>query len=308
MTELRNGSLLTAPQANRNRCRGLLRFSFLAVCFAAFVVPEARGQQLQPVQTLPAASAVTLDAVATKLADAIASSKEGPVIVLDFVGPNEIAGTSEKQLANDFSSALSRSGNRFVVLGRAQIPGALQKRKLTASDLEDSVNAMALAKELKAKVYVWGAFTLGPSDINLSVEAFRVPDQKPIGGYNARLALTAELKELSDKRIAQGLAFGFPSSGENGYTTAKCIQCRQALYDPRAVSHRSQGTAILSIVVTLEGRADDIVVLRTLPWGLTEQAVEAVKGWRFQPAADAEGKPAAVRQKVEVSFHLDAGN
>jgi len=41
-----------------------------------------------------------------------------------------------------------------------------------------------------------------------------------------------------------------------------------------------------------------------LPYGLTRQAVQAIQKWTFQPATAPNRKLVAVRQLIEVSFHL----
>jgi outer membrane biosynthesis protein TonB len=44
--------------------------------------------------------------------------------------------------------------------------------------------------------------------------------------------------------------------------------------------------------------------LTGLPCGLTAAAIEAVKKWKLAPAKGPDGKPAAVRQMIEVRFNL----
>jgi outer membrane biosynthesis protein TonB len=39
-------------------------------------------------------------------------------------------------------------------------------------------------------------------------------------------------------------------------------------------------------------------------WGLDEKAVEAIKGWKFEPAFDKNGKHVASTTGVEIPFHL----
>jgi TonB family protein len=60
----------------------------------------------------------------------------------------------------------------------------------------------------------------------------------------------------------------------------------------------------LILIVTLQGRAKDIKVLKALTYGLTESAIEAVKKWKFKPATGPDGKPAAVRQKIWITFYV----
>jgi hypothetical protein len=56
--------------------------------------------------------------------------------------------------------------------------------------------------------------------------------------------------------------------------------------------------------VGVNGQADDIVVKKPLPEGLTEKAIAAVKSWKFSPALGPDGKPAAVRQVIAVTFPI----
>jgi protein TonB len=62
-----------------------------------------------------------------------------------------------------------------------------------------------------------------------------------------------------------------------------------------------RGDVKLQLVVDDKGRVSDIQVLAGLPHGLTEAAVEAVKGWRFKPAQK-DGKTVAVYHQVSLRF------
>ena len=57
-------------------------------------------------------------------------------------------------------------------------------------------------------------------------------------------------------------------------------------------------------LVGADGKVRLIDVIRGVPYGLTEAAVEAVRMWTFQPAL-LEGKPVAVRYILTVKFHLE---
>jgi TonB family protein len=95
-----------------------------------------------------------------------------------------------------------------------------------------------------------------------------------------------------------------PEANKNGYSYPKCIDCPNPQYTREALARKFQGTMTLILVVTLQGRAKDIEVLKALPYGLTESAIEAVKKWKFKPATGPDGKPAAVRQKIWITFYI----
>ncbi len=60
----------------------------------------------------------------------------------------------------------------------------------------------------------------------------------------------------------------------------------------------------VGFAVNTSGVAEQIIVKRGCGFGLDEQAVAAVKRWRFQPGLDANGTPMAVATTVEVNFSL----
>ena len=77
-------------------------------------------------------------------------------------------------------------------------------------------------------------------------------------------------------------------------------------YSGQALNAKYEGTCILMIVVSAEGRATNIRVTSSLGMGLDEKAIEAVKRWKFKPAMQ-DGKPVPVQLAVEVAFHLYQG-
>jgi len=101
-----------------------------------------------------------------------------------------------------------------------------------------------------------------------------------------------------------GVGGGYPNGGENGYGMPVCLYCPRANFSDEAIKAKYQGVVVLAIVVTPDGRATDIHVAKGLGLGLDEQAVKAVKDWRFTPSHGPDGKPAAVQVLIEVVFRL----
>jgi TonB family protein len=267
-------------------------------------LPAARGWQMHPVQQRPSDSPATLDTLAAKLSAAIAASKESPVIVFDFAGPNEISRAAEKSLADDFSAALARVSNGFTVVDRARIAEGVWKRNLTPADLDNPHNALEVSKEVKAKAYVWGAVTVGRDNFDLLVEVFRVQGEKKIAGFQGKLPLTDQMREETAQRIGKSNDPSVPQAGTRGNTFPSCVYCPPVKYTQLAVWHRFEGTVTLSVVITADGRADDVQVVSALPYGLTDKAIETVRSWRFKPAQNSDGNPAPVVQTIETTFHL----
>jgi periplasmic protein TonB len=97
---------------------------------------------------------------------------------------------------------------------------------------------------------------------------------------------------------------GYPNAGTGGFGTPVCLYCPRADYSDEAMKVKVQGVVELLAVVTADGRITDIHVAKGLGFGLDEKAVEAVRTWRLRPALGPDGRPAAVREIVEVAFQL----
>ena len=74
-------------------------------------------------------------------------------------------------------------------------------------------------------------------------------------------------------------------------------------YPEYARKKKLQGTVTLRVIVTEEGRAESILVWRSLGNGFDELAAAAIRTWKFEPATF-EDKPVPVIVNVEVNFRL----
>jgi len=71
------------------------------------------------------------------------------------------------------------------------------------------------------------------------------------------------------------------------------------------------GTVLLSFVVNTDGWAEDFRVVKGIGMGLDEQAIEAVKQWRFAPARKTCGEasvPVKTQVRMEVNFRWFDGH
>ncbi|MFA6955701.1 MAG: energy transducer TonB [Thermoanaerobaculia bacterium] len=81
------------------------------------------------------------------------------------------------------------------------------------------------------------------------------------------------------------------------------IERVEIAYPKRAREVGIQGVVIVEAVIGRDGRVKSVRVLKTLPLGLEEAAVAAVKQWTFKPAT-LEGKPVDVLYTLAVNAKL----
>ena len=101
-----------------------------------------------------------------------------------------------------------------------------------------------------------------------------------------------------------GTGGGVFRAGINGVGTPQCIYCPDPEYSDEARKAKYQGTVLLQIIVSADGRVMKATAAKGPGMGLEEKAIEKVLTWKLKPALGPNGKPVPVSLTVEVTFHL----
>lgn len=122
------------------------------------------------------------------------------------------------------------------------------------------------------------------------------------GGATGIDAAPARSADTSLRSRQNGSQVYQPGNGVKPPRLAKDVKPQ---YTPEAKEARIQGSVWLEAVVLDTGEVGDVSVVKSLDtvYGLDDQAVKAMKQWRFEPGTK-DGKPVAVRIDVEMTFTL----
>ena len=101
-----------------------------------------------------------------------------------------------------------------------------------------------------------------------------------------------------------GTGGGMFRAGINGVGQPACLYCPDPEYSDEARKAKYQGTVVLEIIVTADGRVLEPHVVRGPGLGLEEKAMAAVKSWKMRPAVGPNGKPVTCRATIEIGFRL----
>jgi TonB family protein len=261
-----------------------------------------------------------IDALAADAATAISYKykdvKNRPrVLVEDFIDDQRSGSSLGLKLADEFQADLKARAKDFFVIDRAE------HRELSAQEVADQ-QAGCPAPKSEPEVSVRGYYQAFPgNDIALRIEVLQnrrilvenktrftltpaslnlyTPEPKPDhlrGKIVWVRADSAQIKTEKPVRLTQ--------PGDKGYAMPICLYCPHPAFSDEAVRVKAEGNVLLDIEVDAGGQIGAISVVKPLPCGLTEKAVEAVEHWRFKPATDADGKPTAVVTQVEISLGL----
>jgi TonB family protein len=255
-----------------------------------------------------------MDSLASRVAGQIRQSKIDPentkVFVLDFsnAADKEFSQLG-RLLADCFSAALLNQADGFVVLDRQLLTAYLKDNWIDQKEIQSNGTALALARSMGATGVVRGDLQEDPDHqllLTLRLEGFG-----PAWSDKSLLTLTGEIEALLKEPLPTFVRAsplprepGVLLPGLDGVGIPSCIYCPPPLYDDAARAAKYQGTIVLSVVVTPEGRSDSILVLKGAPFLLNKQAIEAVQKWKFKPA-EKDGKPVRVRVPIEITLRVN---
>jgi TonB family protein len=241
-----------------------------------------------------------IDALAYQMAASLAHAKLKTVLVFDFVGPDGMDAVGQK-LAADFRATVAKSGQDIRVEDYSELLGLLQKNGLVLANLHNVATARWLVGQSEPDAWIYGKFSNDVGGLKLTVDAY--PLSALAERYlelDASIPLSDGLKALITEEDTD-ISSSTPRSGHSGYSYPECLHCPYMQYTEGGLKHQFNGTVVLEVTVDPDGRAKDIQVKVGLPFGLTQQAIDSVKEWRFRPAVGPDGKPTAVGQVVELS-------
>ena len=229
-----------------------------------------------------------------------------------------VAGLQECQLDTEvctlFETSLRAHLEKMVpgvhFVKRESVINILEGRGFIAFDAYIPDVLKAVAMSAGADILVTDSLQWQTDGYELTSEVYDAVQGKKLEQFRAKIA-----RSVPDSG-GEPLVFTDPESGVSviiprgkqyrspGLENPACEKCPDATYTPEARADRIHGRVLLLATVTEQGVPEQIGVLDGLGDGLTEQALEAVRNWRFKPAIGKDGKPFPARIPVEVTFRL----
>lgn len=115
---------------------------------------------------------------------------------------------------------------------------------------------------------------------------------------------TDETPQVSAAANANPALAGIARPGVNGVTVPQCVYCPPPSYTDEARAAKISAHVVLQVVVSADGHAENVSVLRKAGYGLDQKAVETVKNWEFKPATGRDGNPVPTLVPIEVTFNI----
>ncbi|HXQ97518.1 MAG TPA: energy transducer TonB [Candidatus Limnocylindrales bacterium] len=274
-------------------------------------------QEVAP-QTVAPISELDMDAFAAKVVPEITKRHFSKVAVFGALGPADELTVLGPMIGDALSATLMRQAQGFQVIDRSVVRERLQQERLSDSTLLTGKLAAWISQLMGAQGLVLVDFGyFHPPKITITASLFDIRRREESAFSTVMISFVPDALQndqasrplYSDRTVRDEynrLSIDSKQVSENPQITpATCISCPVPEYSGQARRGRIQGEIWLLVTVTPEGKATEITVVRAAGYGLDEQAVIAVRDWKFKPAVDKDGKAVKNRLPVEVRFQME---
>jgi len=237
-------------------------------------------------------------AFAQQLTRNIARSGMHKIYLPDFTDTSGRQITLGRFFAGTLSKLLDDNPRDLAVISRVDVHRYLAKSGWTDRDLSTADVLAKVASEFSPDAIVWGSVSVN-QDVATTDLIVRDPSGKELFRNQYEEKLNPDLRE--DFEAGQSVA-DFYFVGLDGVTLPKCLHCPIPPYPVGQGSRSLEGDVVLSVLVTLEGKPDQIRLVQKLGPVFDLAAIEEVRSWRFEPSKDADGKFVPVRVPVQITF------
>lgn len=249
-------------------------------------------------------------------------SRKSRVLLAAFA--NESGPTTELGVyfRSEVATALTQADASLELVNEEQIEAVLQAQQMETLNLTDPDETAWAARLCGADAVVTGRYQIGADKIALWVTTYSLPSGHKGGQVMMRLPRKFDFDALEKRpysseirvlktwidppsnlvTIDEALLGEVAEPGKDGVGQPTCNFCPLPIFTDEAVKKEAKGAVVLRFIVTREGRAANIQVIKGLEFGLSDRAVEQVRKWRFVPAQKADGTVVAARITIEVYF------
>jgi len=240
-----------------------------------------------------------LGQLAFQIAGPLEKERVKRVIVADLLDANGRSHPVGRFLADRLSTVLQRDYPTLETISFSHSQSALDDS--VPRDEEQASQERKWAKKLGAKAVIIGSFAKAPEGIGIWLTAMKTGSGQTYAQTKGLVPISEELKAMLGEPIPSPKT-RIARAGVRGVTVPVCIYCPGPQYTDKARAANYQGTVILQVVITTEGRAANISVIKGVGMGLDEAAIAAVRDWKFRPAVGPDGHVVATLIPIEITF------
>jgi TonB family protein len=237
-----------------------------------------------------------IDHLAGQLAESLATTNVKKILVLDFNAPDQSLKDAAKFVTARTALALGNQKQEFKIAEQSHLSSS-QAAKLPPPGAPLSNDVLEVFRQLADAVVTGSLLQNTPDTVTVAVEVSHVVTGERLAAFEMPIPRSM-LPDTLDSPESSPMV-----PGQDNVNIPRCMDCQNPQYRAETRARGRQGTVNLQVIVSEEGRALQIGVIKMLGYGLDEIAIEAVRKWSFEPTAKA-GRPIPVILPIEITFRL----
>jgi TonB family protein len=275
--------------------------SLLPILLFAIVFPLATASRAQ---TSATSTDSAISQLAARIADPLQKVHATKIVFADLKGPEGQTHPVGRWLADELANSCNKNFPDLEIIIRPENEGAAKGVDEAGNQKQVFKSLEEWARSVGASVFVTGSFAKTADGIGISLRALSSSDSpRSLAEATGVIPVSNEITRLSSEPIPSPKD-GIPHAGVGGVGVPKCIYCPPPQYSGDARKAKVEGSVVLQVVITTDGRAINVKIVKDPGNGLGMKAVESVRKWKFQPAVGPDGKPVAITVPIEVTFRL----
>ncbi|HKV23654.1 MAG TPA: energy transducer TonB [Candidatus Acidoferrum sp.] len=241
---------------------------------------------------------------AKEVAKEVAKAHLGSIAVTDFVSLTGEQSVPGHYMAEEFAWSLVQSNKRLTIVEPSTVTAALSSAHLSLKDLTVADQTSRINSALHADTIVSGTVDILAEHYAVHIEVRNANDGKLLLSRDQKVKRPAYV-DLLMTLDPSGKAGRIARAGEDGVGVPQCIHCPGPSL-PKDLFHAPTTAGVkMEVIIDTEGRVARILVYRSGNDALEASAVYEIEKWRFKPALDKSGRPAAVIVPVFITFHVN---
>ena len=278
----------------------IARFA-IALSSVLILVPRAARTTSFATDDTPTVKVVSFAELAQQLAANLNKCGVKRIMIVDFEDPIKRVDAFGAWLADQLAAAPGNAWTPVEVVDRKRIAAKWEQLRIAEPYTIQPDRRLHMARAFGATL-IEGSYTPAENGIGLELTAAPTALPQPL---IVKLAMTDDMKAHLIKPLESlGPGDGIFMPGVGGISIPACLHCPNPSFEAHELNGQPQGTVLLMIVIDSSGRASDVTVTKELGPELDQDAINAVKRWKFKPATDVDGKPVATRTPVEIVFRV----
>jgi len=279
-----------------NRNRPLLRVLLLGIALSLAAASRA--------QTSATSIDTAVSQLAARIAEPLQKLHATKVLFADLKGPDDQTHPVGRWLSDQLANSCNKDFPGLEIIIRPQHEEAAESVDAAGNQKQTFKSVEEWARSVGANVVVTGTFARFSNGIGISLRALSSSDPpRSLVEATGLIPASDLITGLSSEPIPSPKG-GVPRAGVGGVGVPQCIYCPAPRYSGQARKAKVEGTVVLQVVVTTDGRATNVMIVKDPGNGLGMQAIESVREWKFKPALGPDGRPVAVICPVEVTFRF----